>query len=122
MIWKGDKVSLQTFRLNQNNKKIVLTWKYDQLSMIFLNVEMSIQGGKICTRNYCKPTDRNEYIAIDSYHHRPWLLNIPRGQFVRLRRNCTKEEASMEQATHFGSKFLQKGYEDKFIKKGIGSS
>lgn len=58
-------------KLNQNNKNIVLTRKYYKHSMVSLDIEMYIQEGEIHTRNYCKPTDRNGYIAIDSCHHKP---------------------------------------------------
>lgn len=49
-------------------------------------------------------------IAIDICHHKPWLLNIPRGQFVRLRRNGMRKEQYMEQAAQFEEKFIQKVY------------
>lgn len=121
MLWRGDEASLLSFmdRLNLKNKNIILTWQYDRHKIVFLDVEICVQGGEILTKNYCKPTDRKGYIAIDSWHHKPWLLNIPKGQFIQLTRNCTNNEEFEEQTVKFGEKFIQKGYNAKLVNKQL---
>lgn len=123
MIWRVDEMGLLSFmdRLNSNNKNIVLSWKYGKESMVFIDLEITLQEGRTSTNNYCKPTDRNSYIAIDSCHHRPWLLNIPKEQFVHLRLNCTTENDYVAQASLFEKKFIEKGYKSTFIKKEMDS-
>lgn len=60
--------------------------------------------------NHFKPTDRNSYIPLGSRHHSSWLCNIPRGQYIRLRRNCTTMEDFGNQSQVLSSRFEQKGY------------
>lgn len=72
--------------LYKMNKNIVLTQNTEMKRMVFLDLK-NLQGDQLRTQSYFKPTDRN--YPQDSFHHRTWLCNIQRGQFVSLRRNCS---------------------------------
>lgn len=87
--------------------------------MTFLDLEIFKEGQCFKTRTFFKPTDRNGYIPMDSCHHRSWLCNIPRGQFIRLRRNCSKEEDYFTQSNILAERFRQKGYNTENITKEI---
>lgn len=52
----------------------------------------------------------NEYIPLDSCHHKTWLCNIPWVQVVLLRRNCSSESEFMTQSQVLAERFYQKGY------------
>lgn len=123
MIWEGDLISLQLFmsKLNGNNKNIRLTWNADASRIDFLDLEIFKQGGSFKTRNYLKPTNRNRYISLDSCHHHSWLYNIPRGQFICLRQNCTLDSDYYEQANVLADRFLQKGYTKEQIASDVDS-
>lgn len=54
-----------------------------------------------------------------SCYYAPWLLNIPKGQIMRLNRNCTEESDYKEQASMIGQRFIQKGYKESFIRQQI---
>lgn len=63
--------------------------------------------------------ERNNYILVDSCHHEPWFINIPKGQMIRLRRNCTNHNEYLGQAQWIGNKFVAKGYSKEFIEDKI---
>ena len=121
MVWEGDRISLQHFmdRLNANSKNIVLTWTVSCEKIAFLDLEIFKSDNHLLTRNFFKVTDRNGYIPLSSCHHRLWLCNIPRGQFVRLRRNCTIEADFLTQSQVLAQRFVQKGYSTSDIDQEI---
>lgn len=81
MIWEGDMPSLESFmdKLNNNTKNFKLSWTIDKQQITFLDLE-------IFEKDNCFHT------TLNSGHHQMWLCNIPRGQFIRLRRNYSSEE------------------------------
>ena len=121
LIWRGDTESLIQFfnKLNLNQKNIVLTYTIDEKTIQFLDLEITLEAELITTKTYFKPVERNSYIPVDSCHHDPWLINIPKGQLVRIRRNCTDSQTFLEQAKMIGEKFVNKGYDDSFIQTQI---
>ncbi|XP_040212329.1 uncharacterized protein LOC120943214 [Rana temporaria] len=117
MVWEGDLPSLQLFmdKLNSNTKNIVLTWTVSHDKINFLDLEIFKSDNVLLTKNYFKTVDRNGYIPLSSCHHRLWLCNIPRGQFVRLRRNCTLESDYLAQSQELSNRFVSKGYSRPLI-------
>lgn len=77
------------------------------------------EEGKFTTQTFFKSVDRNSYLPLDSCHYTPWLDNIPKGQFSRLRRNCTIKEMFMKQVKLVGERFVQKGYRPEVIDERI---
>lgn len=67
----------------------------------------------ITTRNYFKPMDVNSYIGYESCHYAPWIRNIPKGQFKRLKINCTKIEDFLIQSNTVKGRFLEQKYDEK---------
>lgn len=115
MIWKGDKESLILFGqdLEMNEKNIQLSWEINESRINFLDLEIWYKEKR--TKTFLKTVDRNSYLPMDSYHHSSWLMNIPKGQLVRLRRNCTTESDYRQHAKFVGERFLDKGYEKSFL-------
>lgn len=70
---------------------------------------------KISTKTFFKPVKRNRYIPVTSCHHDPWLINIPKEQFIRLGRNCSNKEVIAKQAKMIGRRFTERGYNEDFI-------
>lgn len=75
-IWEGDMSSLEAFQqsLNANNKGIELTWHVGPKIINFLDFP---NQGKFTYHQY------SFQVYGQECHHRPWLYNIPRGQFVQ---------------------------------------
>lgn len=99
--------------LNKNNNNIRLDYQISDTTIHFLDVTIDKDLSGLKIKVYFKPTDCNSYLSIRSGHHPAWIRNIPKGQFLRVRRNCTKIEDYLEQVNHLKDKFVQKGYNDK---------
>lgn len=56
---------------------------------------------------------------MDSCHHRSWLMNIPKGQFIRFRRNCTEISDYKQQAKLIEERYIKKGYIRPFLQQKI---
>lgn len=110
---EGDRLSFDRFMPNMNNnaKDIVLSWTVSENKVVFLDLEIFLDQGHLCTKNYCKPTDRNSHLPIDSCHLNIWLNNIPKGQFIRVERNCSDESIYLLHSEVLANRFIEKGNE-----------
>ena len=70
----------------------------------------SLTMGKIITDLYCKPTDRNNYLPFNSAHPYHCKKGLPYGQFLRLRRICSRDEDFLTQSAKKAALLLQKQY------------
>lgn len=62
-------------------------------------------------KTYFKPTD--------SCHQDQWLRAIPRGQFLRLRRNCSRTSDFLAQYQLLKNRFLERGYKSDLLDREI---
>lgn len=106
-------------KLNVNSRNIILTWNISMEHIVFLDLDISKDGDRYKMINHFKPTDRNAFILLESCHHNRWLRNIPRGQCIRLRRNCTQEEDFISQSQVLSTRFQQKGYDQSILENEI---
>lgn len=118
-VWEGTESSLHAFmcELNSNKNNIKLDYTYSKERIHFLDVNVRRTGNSLSTTVYFKPTDRNSYLPINSGHHPLWLMNIPKGQIMRIRRNCTLDSDFRAQATVIKENFVQKGYKEQQLDK-----
>lgn len=116
-IWDGDKASIDSYLsgLNNNDRGIVLSHEASSTQIHFLDLVIKIVNGNITTSTFFKPTDRNSFIPLDSCHHRSWLTAVPKGQFLRLRRNCSNLEQFYREASILKSRFQSKGYDSSTL-------
>lgn len=54
------------------------------------------------------------YLLVNSGHNLPWLRNIPKGQLMRVRRNCTYDSDFLILSQVIEEKFIQKGYKQLY--------
>ena len=67
--------------------------EYSHLKNHFLDLLITVnENRKLETSMYQKETDRNTILHSTSFHPERMISNILYGQFVRLRRICSKEE------------------------------
>ena len=72
-------------------------------------------GKTISTSLYKKPTDAHMYLNTTSDHPRHVIRKIPKGQFIRIRRNCSNL-ADFDHHSALLSKFLvNRGYDLKAL-------
>lgn len=81
----------------------------DPKELVFLDLGLFHDQQAILNRNHTKPTSGNSYFHFASCHHSTWKKNIPKGQFKRLRRNCSKVDDYITQGKLMQRKFEEKG-------------
>ena len=113
-IWEGSQQDALKFLedLNSNPNNIKLEYTISGNMVNFLDVTIQREANKLKTKVFFKPTDRNSYLSINSGHHPAWIKNIPKGQFLRVRRNCSDANDYLSQAQTLKNKFVQKGYDE----------
>ncbi|CAJ0937639.1 unnamed protein product [Ranitomeya imitator] len=104
--------------LNRNDLNIKLTFKFGR-SVDFLDLQIgALPEGDLVTSIYRKPTATNSLLHAESAHLPSTIKGIPVGQFLRVRRICSKDEDFHIQADDLTERFVQRGYSQKVIRRG----
>ena len=85
----------------------------------FLDVRVILENGHLITNLYTKPTDAFLYLNTSSNHPKHIKANIPKGQFVRVRRICSKNEDFLTNCATLSSFFEKRGYNSKDLKRTV---
>lgn len=122
--WVGPADLCQEFlqTLNQNNLRISLTSKVSSEVVEFLDLKVRIQNGKIHTSLYRKETATNSLLHFSSFHPHHLRKGIPKGQFLRLRRNCSEPQDFREAAADLTQRFRARHYPRKIISEAFETS
>ena len=83
----------------------------------FLDVTISSKHRKL--RTTLKPTDSHFYLIASSCHPSHVLKNIPKGQFIRLRRICSRKSDYLLNSEILCKQFIERGFHEKELKKTI---
>lgn len=114
LYWKNSK----WLNSNTNNIKLEFNWSKEQIH--YLDVMIMKGTSQLMTKAYFKSTDCNSYIPVQSGHHPQWIRNIPKGQFMRIRQNCSQDTDYVLQTEQIKQRFVEKGYNEPFLDKLIG--
>ncbi|XP_077129882.1 uncharacterized protein LOC143785095 [Ranitomeya variabilis] len=87
-----------------------------------LDLQLKIDHNRIITTLYRKRTATNNLLHFDSFHPMHLKRGIPKGQFLRLRRNCSRTEDFLEESRHLTNRFREQGYPRRTISKAFESS
>ncbi|CAJ0955119.1 unnamed protein product [Ranitomeya imitator] len=91
--------------------------KFSSVAVQFLDLEVKCQNGKLSTCLYRKPTAVNSLLEYRSFHPKHTRDGIPRGQFLRARRNCTDDEDFRREAHDLTERFRRRNYPKKCISR-----
>ena len=106
MIWNYGEQELKKFLeyLNNIHDKIKFTHEFRKESINFLDTTVKIDTTReLYTTLYEKPTDTHLYLHYTSAHHKPCHAKGHYGQFLSIRRICTKSEDFI----HHGIKLIE---------------
>ena len=73
-------------------------------------------NGKLATKLFTKPTDRQAYLHRDSAHPYHLKKSIPYGQTLRLRRLCSDDTEFNKAGEQLTKTFISRGYNESEIK------
>ena len=100
--------SFSTTTSMKSNIKFEVHQSTDRVN--FLDVSVLLQNGIITTTIYSKPTDSHLYLNVNSSHPEHVIKNIPKSQFLRLRRICSDSCDFMTKCNTFINYFINQGY------------
>ncbi|KAM5158158.1 LOW QUALITY PROTEIN: uncharacterized protein ACMZJ9_009403 [Mantella aurantiaca] len=120
LVWDGPVPLLDEFlgHLNTNEQNLFFTMTKSRTTITFLDLTIYRDSqGYLQTELFRKPTAGNSLIRANSFHPQHTIENIPRGQYLRAKRNCSTEEAFEKEAKHLKTRFLERGYKNKTLRK-----
>ncbi|XP_056378965.1 uncharacterized protein LOC130274550 [Hyla sarda] len=93
LIWRGAQCELESFilGLNTNSYSLKFTSTISKTKIEFLDLEIFSSDTQLQCKTFTKPTAKNSFIKFDSCHLPKWLINVPKGKYRRLKRNCTSD-------------------------------
>ena len=119
-IWNHGEQELKKFLeyLNNIHDKIKFTHEFSKESINFLDTTVKIDTTReLYTTLYEKPTDTHLYLHYTSAHHKPCQTKGPFGQFLRIRRICTKNDDFIHHGIKLIEYYQKRGYPFKALKK-----
>ncbi|XP_069476323.1 uncharacterized protein [Ambystoma mexicanum] len=119
LIFKGTELELATFMiwLNGQNPFLKLSETHSTESVHFLDLTLEIRNATIFSTVFNKPTDRNSLLTYGSFHPTSLRRNLPFGQFLRYRRNCSTRTDYIRQSASLAAKLRNRGYPKRIIKQ-----
>ena len=117
MIWTHSVDNLQTFTtcLNAIHPTNEFTCNHSFTSIPFLDVNVSLNSGKITTDLYTKPTDKHQYLLHSSCHPKHTKRAIPFSLAFRLCRICSSNETFTLRTNELKSYLNERGYNLSFL-------
>ena len=126
-IWTHDKKSLDYFikfaqEFSEKRKmrsKIKFEVNISQTTVNFLDVKVLLDNDSLKTTLFTKPTDAHLYLNSSSCHPNHVIKNIPKGQFIRLRRICSEKSDFTHHSQTLIQHFTSRGYNKKQLLKTL---
>ncbi|KAJ1126769.1 hypothetical protein NDU88_005175 [Pleurodeles waltl] len=119
LIWTGSKEEAIAYAtwLNGANPFLTFTMNIGDNRLPFLDLLIYEHDGGLSTEVYYKPTDCNNLLQYQSFHPRALRDNLPVGQFLRLRRNCSSVGDYYKHADKLTIKLNTKDYPPHLIRR-----
>ena len=120
-LWEHGEEKLKEFieHLNEKHPTIKFTAEWSQTSINFLDVTVSLIGGKINTDLYVKPTDSHQYIHSSSCHSYHCKKGIPYSQALRLNRICSDPSSFDKRCNDLEKWLIERGYSEREVRKQV---
>lgn len=108
----ADERSVNPFSLylDSNAMNLKFTVSFHKMSVDFLDITLSHDQGKIQSKSFRKITAGNTILHSQSCHPKHVGTNIPYGEMVRARRNCTNDQNFVTEATNIQNRPRHRGY------------
>ena len=113
VIWTHGEECLIEFvnQINKMHTKIQFTAEWSSRSIAFLDVNVSIDGGRIVTDLFSKPTDTHQFLHRRSCHPRHCKSTIAYSQALRMRRICSEDDLYQKRTKELENYLVNRGYD-----------
>ncbi|XP_069465004.1 uncharacterized protein [Ambystoma mexicanum] len=122
MLWGGTEIELNSFItwVNDQDECINFTMTFNQEKIPFLDLEIFKDAeNKLGTTLFRKATDKNTLLLFDSFHPQSLRQNLPFGQFLRVRRNCTHKEEFEIHSKDLTTRLRARGYPSHIVRRSM---
>lgn len=82
----------------------------DPCEISFLYLTIRLEEGKLVTKTFLKKTAAKTLLYVGSHHPKSLIYGIPVGQFLRIRRNCSKDDDYRHEVDDLYKRFTERGY------------
>ena len=96
--------------VNNFHPALQFTWEISETSVSFLDILISINGNRLVTSVFYKPTDSYSYLLYSSSNPNHTKRSIPFSQFLCLRRLCSEDEDFHTKSLEMRDFVVQRGY------------
>ncbi|KAJ1214531.1 hypothetical protein NDU88_002149, partial [Pleurodeles waltl] len=119
LVWTGTREEALTLSnwLNAANPFLNFTMTIGDNRLPFLDLLIYENYGALATEVYYKPMDRNNLLQFQSFHPQALKENLPVGQFLRLRQNCSTLTDYRKHAYKLAKKLQAKDYPTHLVKR-----
>ena len=119
MIWLHGQELLNEFveYLNNREDSIKFTCNTSDSEIEFLDTVIYHNNGTLESKLYLKPTNSLSYLERNSFHPRSTFSSLPYGEFVRIKRNCSKPEIYEIFSQKIKQAFINRGYKPAAVEE-----
>jgi len=120
-VWTHGREKLEDFlkRLNEVHPTIKFTHENSENEVNFLDIKVSIEGNKVSTNLFCKPTDCHQFLHYDSCHPKHTKTSTVYSQGLRLRKICSQDENFEINLSNLKGWFVNRGYPSKVVENEL---
>ena len=105
--------------MNGKHPTVKFTAEWSQTSVNFLDVAVSLTGGKVITDLYVKPTDSHQYLHFSSCHPYHCKKGIPYSQALRINRIFSDSNSFDRRYNDLEKWLIERGYSEPEVRKQI---
>ena len=122
MLFRGTKADCETLvtwlnSLMPGTVKFKFEFSYEKIE--FLDLEIRIEGGKLVTNLFIKPTNEQIYLDYNSNHPEHCKQGIPYSQALRIMERCATTTDRDTHFTNLESKLVQRNYPQELVTQQI---
>jgi hypothetical protein len=99
--------------------KFTVEESLEQVNFLDTTVKVDQETRRLYTTVYSKPTDTHDYLHFTSSHPDHCKTGGPKGQLLRLRRICTRDDDFNINCEKMVEHYLRRGYPKRIMKKHI---
>ncbi|XP_073407501.1 uncharacterized protein [Dendrobates tinctorius] len=98
---------------------VIHQYQSQSRSVDFLDLRIGVCQNHIITTLFRKTTATNNLLHFESFHPAHLRKGIPKGQFIRIRRNCSCTEDFMRESRQLSNRFRERGYPRRIVSGAI---